>query len=55
MRAEVVAASKPQGRAVPSASAAKGVSANKRMRRSKRANAGSKPLSDDFVVPVYHI
>lgn len=32
----------------------KGVTVNKRSRRSKRANAGTKRVQEDFVVPVYH-
>lgn len=32
----------------------KGATVNKRSRRSKRVNAGTKPVQEDFVVPVYH-
>lgn len=34
--------------------ALRGVAVNKRSRRSKRPNAGTKPVQEDFVVPVYH-
>ena len=56
MKAEAAAASKAQAahKTGQQFNAGKGALANKRNRRSKRSNAGSKPLAEDFVVPVYH-
>ncbi len=56
MKAEAAALEKSQGlhKAARSAVILKGVPANNRSRRSKRANAGTKPVQKDFVVPVYH-
>ena len=38
-----------------SAASAKGTAVTKRSRRSKRANAGTKPVQDDFVVPEFRM
>ena len=56
MKAEAAALEKSQGlqKAARSAVMLKDVPVNKRSRRSKRANAGTKPVQEDFVVPVYH-
>jgi hypothetical protein len=56
MKAEAAALEKSQGlqKAARSAVILKGVPVNNRSRRSKRANAGTKPVQEDFVVPVYH-
>ncbi|KAA6418487.1 MAG: hypothetical protein FRX49_11543 [Trebouxia sp. A1-2] len=56
MKAEAAAMEKSQGlqKAVRSAVVLKDLPLNKRSRRSKRANAGTKPVQEDFVVPVYH-
>jgi len=56
MKAEAAALEKSQGsqKAARSAVILKEMPLNKRSRRSKRANAGSKPVQEDFVVPVYH-
>ena len=57
MRAEAAALEKAHvvHKAGHSAAAVlKGTTVNKRSRRSKRANAGTKPVQEDFIVPVYH-
>ncbi|DBA83622.1 hypothetical protein WJX77_005017 [Trebouxia sp. C0004] len=56
MKAEAAALDKSQGlhKAARSAVVLKDMPLNKRSRRSKRANAGTKPVPEDFVVPVYH-
>ena len=56
MKAEALALEKGAaavrgGAAIPAP--AKGVTIVKRSRRSKRANAGTKPAQEDFVVPEY--
>lgn len=57
MKAEAAALEKGaavmKGGPAASAAAAKGPSMAKRSRRSKRANAGTKPAQEDFVVPEY--
>ena len=54
MKAEAAALEKgvAVGKAAPTAPT-KGVNVAKRSRRSKRANAGTKPAQEDFVVPEY--
>ena len=56
MKAEATAVTKAQNahKLGQPSSSTKSLLVNRRNRRSKRSNAGSKPLSDDFVVPVYH-
>ena len=57
MKAEAAALEKGaavmQGGPAASAAVVKGASVAKRSRRSKRANAGTKPAQEDFVVPEY--
>ena len=57
MKAEAAALEKGaaamKGGPAASAAVGKGASVAKRSRRSKRANAGTKPAQEDFVVPEY--
>ena len=57
MKAEAAALEKGavvvKGGPTASAAVAKGATVAKRSRRSKRANAGTKPVQEDFVVPEY--
>ena len=57
MKAEAAALEKgaavAKGGPAASAAVAKGACVAKRSRRSKRANAGTKPAQEDFVVPEY--